>query len=143
MPHPLPSGAAGPPAAAGLLDSLLSIARELPGLLSDRVELLALELRRAGVALAQIVALIVAAAILGVTAWFALWSAVVLLLVLNFEWHWALALLLVGVLNLAAIWFALVRARALAPLLSLPATQRHLTVKPAPPSGDALAGIAS
>jgi hypothetical protein len=56
------------------LTSLQGLLRELTGLVSDRVELLSLELQRAGQVLAQIVALIVGAAILGMTAWLALWG---------------------------------------------------------------------
>jgi len=99
---------------------------ELPGLIGDRVELLSLELQRAGQVLAQIVALIVAAAILAVTAWLALWGGVMLALI-GAGLHWAGASLLVLVINLGACWWAVARVRALAPLLQLPATRRHLT----------------
>ena len=46
---------------------------DLPGLLTDRVHLLSLELRRASNALGQMVALGLLAAILVATAWLALW----------------------------------------------------------------------
>lgn len=100
---------------------------ELPGLISDRVELLSLELQRAGQVLAQIVALIVAAAILAVTAWLALWGGVMLALI-GAGLHWAAASLIVLVINLCACGWAVARIRALAPLLQLPATRRHLTL---------------
>ena len=47
-------------ASASLLDTLQALLHELPGLISDRVELFALELARAGRALARIVAWLVA-----------------------------------------------------------------------------------
>ena len=128
--------AAGIPAAAipapafeppSWLATLQDLARELPGLVSDRVELLSLELHRAGLALAQIVALIVAAAILGVTAWLALFGAAVGAMVAA-GLPWAGALAIVMLVNLALGWAAVARARTLAPLLRLPATQRHLTL---------------
>ncbi len=103
--------------------------RELPGLVSDRVELLSLELQRAGMALVQITVLVVAAAILGVTAWLVLWVAVVAVLVMA-GLHWLLALALVLVANLVATWLAVSRVRKLLPTLKLPATRRHLMPSP-------------
>ena len=104
---------------------------ELPGLISDRIELLSLELQRAGQVLAQIVALIVAAAILAVTAWLALWGGVMVALI-GAGLHWTAASLIVLVINLGACGWAVARVRALAPLLQLPATRRHLTLKQPP-----------
>jgi uncharacterized membrane protein YqjE len=52
--------------------SLQDLVAVLPGLLSDRLELLALELHRAGRSLVQIMALVLATAILVTTAWFVL-----------------------------------------------------------------------
>lgn len=109
------------------LTSLQGLVQELPGLISDRVELLSLELQRAGQVLAQMVALIVAAAILAVTAWLALWGGVMVALI-SAGLHWAVASLIVLVINLGACWWAMARVRALAPLLHLPATRRHLTL---------------
>jgi len=100
---------------------------ELPGLISDRIELLSLELQRAGQVLAQIVALIVAAAILAVTAWLALWGGVMVALI-GAGLHWAAASSIVLVINLGACWWAVARVRTLAPRLHLPATRRHLTL---------------
>ena len=120
------SARADRPPRLGWLETLQSIWRELPGLVSDRVDLLSLELQRAGRALGQIVALLVAAAILGVTAWLALWAGIAVGLV-QLGLHWALSLLLVLGLNAAVAWWALARLRQLLPLLGLPATRRHLT----------------
>jgi hypothetical protein len=117
-----------------LVDAVQSLLRELPGLVSDRVELFALELGRAGSALARIVAWVVAIAILGITAWLALWAGVVLGLI-SLGVNWALALLPVLLINLAAAFVALGRVRQLATRLTLPATRRHLMfASPLPPS---------
>jgi len=115
-------------AAVSLLDLVQSLLHEVPGLISDRVELLSLELGRAGAALAKIVALTVAVAILGITAWAALWTGVVMGL-LALDWHWALALGVVIVANAGAIAWAAFQMRRLAGLLKLPATRRHLTMR--------------
>ena len=115
-----------------LVEAVHSLLRELPGLVSDRVELFALELGRAGSALARIVAWVVAIAILGVTAWLALWAGVVLALI-GLGLHWALALLPVLLINLAAVVLAVGQVRQLAIRLSLPATRRHLTMASSKP----------
>jgi hypothetical protein len=112
-----------------LLQTLKGLWQELPGLVSDRVELLSLELHRAGLALAQIAALVVAAAILGVTAWLVLWGMVVALLVMA-GLHWLAALGLALLANLLAAWWAVARVRKLLPALKLPATRRHLMISP-------------
>ena len=129
-------GATPPPGAAGeapesLLQTLKSLARELPALVSDRVDLLSLELRRAGRALLQIVILMVAGAILGITAWLVLWSAIVAALAAAGMPLW-LALLLAVAINVGAAAAALLRVRKLLPSLGLPATRRHLMVSPSP-----------
>jgi hypothetical protein len=118
-----------PPAHESPLAVLKDLWRELPGLFSDRVELLSLELHRAGLALVQIAALVVAAAILGVTAWLVLWGAVAALLTLA-GLHWLLSLAIVLALNLVAAGLAVARVRRLLPSLKLPATRRHLTISP-------------
>ena len=122
-----PAAAAGRPAQPGWLEALQAIGRELPGLVSDRIDLLSLELQRAGQALAQIVALLVAVAILGVTGWLALWAGIAVGLV-ELGLHWSLALLLVLAMNAGAAWLVVARLRLLLPLLRLPATRRHLTL---------------
>jgi hypothetical protein len=122
-----------PTAEAAVHESPLAVLKglwhELPGLFSDRVELLSLELHRAGLALVQIAALVVAAAILGVTAWLVLWGAAGVLLT-QAGLHWLLSLAVVLVLNLVAAWLAVARVRRLLPSLKLPATRRHMTVSP-------------
>ena len=99
---------------------------DLPGLLTDRVHLLSLELRRASNALGQMVALGLLAAILFATAWITLWVGLAeAFLAVGLAWPWIV--LLVLFVNLAAAFWALMRVKALAPLLALPATLRRLT----------------
>lgn len=119
------------PEHAGLLKQLQSLWGELPGLVSDRVELLSLELQRAIRALVQIVALVVAVAILGVTAWLLLWAGILRVLA-DAGLPWAVALLLGIAANGLAIVLALRRVRSLLPRLRLPATRRHLMISPDP-----------
>jgi len=135
LPNPLTGsepGGALPAPSGSLFDVLRSVWSELPGLVSDRVHLLSLELRRAGQALAKIVMLIVATAILGVTAWVALWGTVVGGLA-ALGLHWTVGLLTVLLVNLTAAALAVARMRQLAAWLQLPATLRHLTLSPVPP----------
>jgi len=99
---------------------------DLPGLLSDRVHLLSLELRRASNALGQMVALGILAAILVATAWIALWVGLAAaFLAVGLAWPWIV--LLVLFINLSAAVWAVMRVKRLAPLLALPATLRQLT----------------
>lgn len=126
--HSPAAGAGAPPS---LLQSLRSLVADLQGQLSDRVHLFSLEMKRAGLALAQMVALVVAASLFALTAWLALWIGLAAALIawgLAWGWVW----LVVLALNVAGIAFALQRARRLAHLLTLPATKRHLTVAQAP-----------
>lgn len=117
--------------AASLIEQLQALWRELPGLVSDRVELLSLELQRAVQALAQIIALLVAVAVLGVTAWLMLWAAIIGLLI-TAGLPPAVALLVAIASNGLAIMLALQRVRGLLPKLKLPATRRHLMISPDP-----------
>ena len=99
---------------------------DLPGLLTDRVHLLSLELRRASNALGQMVALGLLAAILFATAWITLWIGLAeAFLAVGLKWPWIV--LLVLFVNLSAAVWALLRVKALAPLLALPATLRRLS----------------
>jgi uncharacterized membrane protein YqjE len=111
-----------------LIETLQALLHELPGLVSDRVELFTLELERAGAALARIVAWVVAIAIVGVTAWLTLWAGLVVALVVDLGLHWAIALLPVLAINLIAVAVGLKQVRQLATRLALPATRRHLTM---------------
>lgn len=134
MAEPAP-GTPGPGDRGGAGESFMqtlgALWRDLPGLVSDRVELLSLELQRAARALAQIVALVVAVAILGVTAWLVLWAGIVgAMVAAGLALHWALLAALL--LNAVALWLAVMRLLKLLPLLRLPATRRHLTISPSP-----------
>lgn len=100
---------------------------ELPALFSDRVKLLALEMNRAGRALAQIVALLAVAAIFAATAWLAFWAGVVLLLHRSGVPMGGVVLIVLAI-NLLAALLAIWRIRGLARWLTLPATMRRLTV---------------
>jgi hypothetical protein len=126
---------APPPAdhdeALSLPRAVAALIADLPGLLSDRVHQLALEMRRASGALGQMVGLALLAAILFATAWLTLWAGLVAAFVaLGLFWPWAV--LIVLVVNLAAAVWALMRVKALAPLLALPATLRRLTDSDSP-----------
>jgi uncharacterized membrane protein YqjE len=113
-----------------MLQAVQGLLAALPRLIGDRVELFSLEMQRAGQALAQIAGLAVGVAIVGVTAWFALWGILIGLLVRGADWSIVSALLLVLAVNVAAaVWMGL-RISRLARLIGLPATRRHLSFKP-------------
>ena len=128
-----------PPRDEPLTTLLARTVRSLPGLFNDRIDLLSLELHRAGSALLRMLAFAAAGALLGITAWIAFWGVITGLL-LEAGWHWAAAPALVLLVNVAAAAFALWKARSLLRLLSLPATRRHLrfgsaeAAAPSPPS---------
>lgn len=99
---------------------------DIPGLVTDRVRLFSLELKRATGAFEQMAALGLLAAILAATAWIALWAGIAAgFIAVGLAWFWvAPAVLVINVGG--AAWCAL-RAKALVPLLTQPATLRHLT----------------
>lgn len=126
---PTPPDAA-PDAVESLPQAVGALFADLPGLLTDRVHLLALELRRASSALGQMVALSLLAAILFATAWITLWVGLAeAFLAVGLAWPWIV--LLVLFVNLSAAVWALTRVKALAPLLALPATLRRMTASDA------------
>lgn len=136
MAEPASADAAPDDAPASLTRQLQALLQDLPGLFSDRVELLSLELHRAARALAQIVALIVAVAVLGVTAWLLLCvGAIRLLMMAGLTPEGALLVALL--VNALAIGLALQRIKRLRPRLSLPATRRHLLPVAEPEKADA------
>ena len=123
---PPPHDAAHDDAVQSLPKAVGALFADLPGLLTDRVHLLALELRRASGALGEMVALGLLAAILFATAWITLWVGLAAaFLAVGLAWPWIV--LLVLFVNLAAAIWAVLRVKALAPLLALPATLRRLT----------------
>lgn len=114
---------------AGLPAGIQGLLQEAAAALSARVHLLALELRRARDVLPKIIALLVLAAVVALTGWIALWAAVVLMLVQVAGWSPIWTMVLVLVVNLAAAGLLAWRAVAMVPLLALPATLHHFTVK--------------
>lgn len=120
-----------PKGGTSFMQLVLDLLNDLPGIVSDRVQLLTLELKRARRAFGHIVVLAVAAALLALTAWFAFWAGL-LMAAMQFPYGWAWMLALILVLNIGGAWFAVARIRRLAAFLALPATLRRLTVAPAP-----------
>ena len=122
-----PTPPEGPPdEIVSLPKAIGALFADLPGILTDRVRLLSLELQRASNALGQMVALGILAAILFATAWIALWVGLAAaFLAVGLAWPWIV--LLVLFINLSAGVWAVLRVKALAPLLALPATLRRLT----------------
>ncbi|WP_348756311.1 phage holin family protein [uncultured Aquincola sp.] len=117
------------PGIAGLPAGIQGLLQEGAAAISARVNLLALELRRARDVLPKIIALLVLAAVVALTGWFALWVAIALLLVQVAEWSPVWTMALVTVVNVVVAGVLAWRAVALVPLLALPATLHHLTVK--------------
>jgi uncharacterized membrane protein YqjE len=122
-----PTPPEGPPdEIVSLPKAIGALFADLPGILTDRVRLLSLELQRASNALGQMVALGILAAIVFSTAWIALWVGLAAaFLAVGLAWPWIV--LLVLFVNLTAAAWAVMRVKALAPLLALPATLRRLT----------------
>jgi hypothetical protein len=111
-----------------MLQTLFDLLGELPGLISDRVHLLALEAQRAAQSLARMMVLAVAAALMLSTAWLALWAGLAWAAI-QAGMPWFVALLLVIVINSGAAILALRRALGMAHLVALPATVRHMTLE--------------
>ena len=105
-----------------------ALLQELPGLVSDRVLLLSLELKRASRALGQIVLLLLAVIVLAGVAWLLLCLGVAAM-ALDAGWSRLAVLLLVLGFNGALAAWALLRARSLVARVALPATLRRLTVQ--------------
>jgi hypothetical protein len=125
----------GPEASqASALRSARLLLADLPGLLSDRVHLLALELLQARVALGQLVLLLMATSVVLGTAWVLLCVGL-MLLALQAGWPLVLAVGLPVALNLGLGAWAVWHARSLLPLLTLPATIRRLTSWSSAPEG--------
>lgn len=114
---------------AGLPAGIQGLLQEGAAAISARVNLLALELRRARDVLPKIIALLVLAAVVALTGWFALWVAIALLLVQVAEWSPVWTMALITVINVVVAGVLAWRAVAMVPLLALPATLHHLTVK--------------
>ena len=114
---------------ASLTQAVTALLGELPGLVSDRVQLLSLEMRRAREALVKMVVLGLLAAVMAATGWLALWLGIAATIVhLGLAWPWAW--LIVLAINLGVAAWAVLHAKSLLPLLGFPATLRRLTVAP-------------
>ncbi|MBO9687811.1 MAG: hypothetical protein J7598_14495 [Mitsuaria chitosanitabida] len=115
----------GPPPDVGWLGDLHGLGRAARGMVSGRLSLLALELRRAQHGLVSLLILGVVAAIAGATAWIALWALIAALAVhlLGLSWPWAFAGVLV--FNLLVMLWVVAAMKSLIPLLSLPASRRQ------------------
>jgi hypothetical protein len=89
----------------GVADSAGATWQALRGALFERVHLLTLEARLAGLTLVQLLMYAVLVALLAVTAWLALVACIVVALA-SAGLHWAVALFLGVIVNLAAAaWF--------------------------------------
>lgn len=129
-----PQGEPRPPSLGALLGGLLS---ELPGLVSDRVELLSLELQRAGLALLHMAILGLALTVLGMAGWLIVWALLMVGMVAA-GLTWAVALGVALVVHVLLGWWAVNRIRRLIPTLGLPATRRQLMFRAPIPPEDAL-----
>lgn len=126
-----PTGSDAGAAPLSMLQQALSLCRELPGLVSDRVELLGLELKQAGRALALILVLGLAATMAAMTVWGLFWALVVSLLLQFGVALWG-ALLIAMIVNAAAAALLAWWLKALLPRLDLPTTRRHLSFSASP-----------
>lgn len=127
---PMAQGEEGPPPATApqtvplgaLVQALQS---ELTGALHDRLHLVTLEVKQAGISAAQMVVLAVVAALMLCGAWMVLMVGVYMLCTTQ-GLHWALALGIVLLLNLAGallLWF---KAMALSTAFTFPASLRMI-----------------
>ncbi len=125
------------PGAVSLREAVFDLFDSLRASLATRLELVALEGRRAGVALAQMMIVGVLGAILGISAWLvAVWGITWGLMELGLA-PW-LAIVLVIAANLIGAWLCVLAVKRLAQRLLFPATLRHLHVgkSAAGPSSD-------
>lgn len=116
---------------SSFLRPLTTLIESLPNLISDRVQLASLEIRRAGKALGLVIGCVLAGAVCLATAWIALWICISVTLVDMGVSRGvvAAAVLLVNVLMAAAaLWWGWSKVH----LIALPATVRQLTVSQSP-----------
>lgn len=116
------------PGTVSLREAVFDLFESLRASLTTRLELVALEGRRAGIALAQMLLVGVLGAILGISAWLvAIWGIAWGLMELGFA-PW-LAILIVIAANLLGAWVCVLAVKKLAQRLLFPATLKHLNVK--------------
>lgn len=112
---------------ADLTAAVRGLVDEAPGLISDRVHLLALELKRARHVLVMLCALGALAALFAACGWFLLCAALVGWIV-SLGLGWPVATVIVAAVNLIAAAVAARQLVARVPLLAFPATFRRLTI---------------
>ncbi|HLT26039.1 MAG TPA: phage holin family protein [Zeimonas sp.] len=123
-----------PPGTVSLREAVQDLFESLRASVTTRLELVALEGRRAGIALAQMLLVGVLGAILAISAWLvAIWGITWGLMELGLA-PW-LAIVLVVVANLIGAWICVLAVRRLAQRLLFPATLKHLRVGNPPGSG--------
>lgn len=119
------------PGTVSLREAVFDLFESLRASLTTRLELVALEGRRAGIALAQMLLVGVLGAILGISAWLvAVWGIAWGLMELGLA-PW-LAILIVIAANLIGAWACVLVVKKLAQRLLFPATLKHLRVKHPP-----------
>jgi hypothetical protein len=106
------------------MGDLHGLAQAARGMVQSRALLLMLELQRARHGLVSLMVLLVVAAIAGATAWWALWAGLIALAVhMGLALPWACAGVLV--INLLLLLWVAAAMKALAPMMSLPASRRQ------------------
>jgi hypothetical protein len=122
--------AAGGELPAGIADTARAAWGDLRGAVSERLHLVLLELRLAGLTLVQLIILSVIVAVLVVTAWLGLISGIVIAVASVFGLHWSLALGIGVVANLL-VAYGLVRSmHKMVERVALPGTVRAIQGKP-------------
>ena len=112
-----------------------AILDELPGAVSDRVQLLVLEARQAGRAAARFLVVVVVGCLLFATAWITACGAIGYAAIeRGADWRWAAVTIIVA--NVLAAIAVIPVARGFLHRIALPATVRRLTVSPTASSAD-------
>lgn len=115
-----------PPAPPPIGHVLRDLLQDLPGLIGDRIHLLALELKRARRALVGMLVMFLLAAILALTAWIST-CVLVVAAAMRYGLPWDSACLIVLAINVVGVWLAVRHAGKLAGYLALPASMRQLS----------------
>lgn len=120
---------ATPPTSEGILGGIANVLASMRRVFSDLFRLFSLEVRRAGLTLMWMAALGAIAAMLLVTAWIGLMSAL-LLWVVSLGASWTSALVAISLANLFAAATSIVVCVMMSRNLLFPATQRQLGASP-------------
>jgi len=120
-----------PPGTVSLREAVYDLFESLRAVFATRLELVALEGRRAGIALAQMLLVGILGAILGISAWLvAIWGITWGLMALGLV-PW-LAIVFVVAANLIGAWICVTAVKKLAQRLLFPATLANLHVRNPP-----------